>query len=440
MNCAETRLVLLHKESSKDKYAMKPVIFFVLITSISLAGCYSSSPNLQPSPATSQTRVPAISKTLMPPTSNVENGTPAPSQDLTPPAPLVIQRCLGISRELPFEEVVRDGTIIVDTQDSALRLIDLETGNSYEQFPLQRDPYRLSDLHLSPDKTALAYYEHFLNTNGKLEKSVMWITNAKADVLAQISLSPDNAGQFRWLDNDHLQIYYPERTYQDGTVGILDPYSGEMQQLTNDLPNLFQIQYNELIPWLVEYNRDLETVVYLGRSHDGKSGPVVWDISEQKVIWQHSDVGTNYAIPLWSPTWDEVAVVDNNGQLYIINRDGKTNQLPKLETQTNVRSFSWSPDGNLIAFWNAYDNFGQSKLMIYDNRISQVTDYCIVADETSGSDPIWSPDSQMFFVHMRIKKDDGSFGGSTILVDVVQNTAYNISREFKPLEWMKSLP
>ena len=418
---------------------MKPVIFFVLITSISLAGCYSSSPNLQPSPATSQTRVPAISKTLMPPTSNVENGTPAPSQDLTPPAPLVIQRCLGISRELPFEEVVRDGTIIVDTQDSALRLIDLETGNSYEQFPLQRDPYRLSDLHLSPDKTALAYYEHFLNTNGKLEKSVMWITNAKADVLAQISLSPDNAGQFRWLDNDHLQIY-SNITYQDGTVEILNPYTGELRQLTNDLPNLFQNQYNDLIPWLVEYNRDLDTVVYFGRSDGVKSGPIVWNINEQKVIWQDPDAGMIDSIPLWSPTKDDVAIVDDSGQLYIINRDGTTNQPLKLETQTNVRRFSWSPDGNVIAFWNADDNFEQSKLMIYDNRTNQVTDYCIVADETSGSDPIWSPDSQMFFVHMRIKKGDGSFSGSTILVDIIHDAAYQISRKPKLLEWMNSIP
>jgi hypothetical protein len=41
---------------------------------------------------------------------------------------------------------------------------------------------------------------------------------------------------------------------------------------------------------------------------------------------------------------------------------------------------------------------------------------------------------------MRIKKDDGSFGSSTILVNVAQNTAYNISREPKLLEWMNSIP
>jgi hypothetical protein len=419
---------------------MKRVILVAIITSLCLVGCNSSTSYIQPSPTVPKTGTPVISETLTLPTSDIENGTPTRPQGESTPALLVIQRCLGISRELPFEEVIRDGTIIVDTEDFALRLIDLETGNSYEQIPLQRDPYRLSDLHLSPDKIILAYYEHFLNANGKLEKSVMWITNAKADVLAQISLSPDNAGQFRWLDNDRLQIYYPERTYQDGTVGILDLYSGEMRQLTNDLPNLFQIQYNELIPWLVEYNRDLDTVVYLGRSDDGKSGPIVWNINEQKVIWQHLDGGTNGAIPLWSPTRDQVAVVDNNGQLYVIDRDGTTNQFPELETQTNVRKFSWSPDGNLIAFWNMNNNVGQSKLMLYDNRTNQVTDYCIVSDGTSGSDPIWSPDSQMFFAHMRIKKDDGSFSGSTILIDIVQNVAYEISREPKPLEWMNSMP
>ena len=78
--------------------------------------------------------------------------------------------------------------------------------------------------------------------------------------------------------------------------------------------------------------------------------------------------------------------------------------------------------------------------MVYDNRTHQVTDYCIVADGTSGSDPIWSPYSQMFFVHMRIKNGDGSFSGSTILVDVVQNMAYSISREPMLLEWMNSIP
>ncbi len=417
---------------------MKRVIL-LLITSFCLAGCYSSSPNLQPPPATSQTKVPTISKTLMPPTANVENGTPTSSQDLTTPAPLVAQRCLGISKELPFEEVVRNGTVIADTDDSVPRLIDLETGNSYEQPTLQRDPYRLSDMHLSPDKTALAYYENFLNANGEYEKSVMWVTNAKADVLAQVPLSPNDAAQFRWLDNDHLQIY-SNITYQDGTVEILNPYTGELRQLTNDLPNLFQNQYNDLIPWLVEYNRDLDTVVYFGRSDGVKSGPIVWNINEQKVIWQDPDAGMIDTIPLWSPIKDDVAIVDDSGQLYIINRDGTTNQPLKLETQTNVRRFSWSPDGNLIAFWNADDNFEQSKLMIYDNRTNQVTDYCIVADETSGSDPIWSPDSQMFFVHMRIKKGDGSFSGSTILVDIIHDAAYQISRKPKLLEWMNSIP
>lgn len=418
---------------------MKRVIFVVLITYFCLAGCYPSSPNLQPSPATSQTKVPTISKTAMPPTSDVENETPAPSQDLSTPMPLVMQRCLGISKELSFEEVVRNGTVITDTDDSVLRLIDLDTGNSYEQPTLQKDPYRLSDMHPSPDKKALAYYENFLNENGKLEKAVLWVTNAKADVLAQVPLSPNDAAQFRWLDNDHLQIYSNE-TYQDGTVEILNPYTGELQQLTNDLPNLFQNQYNDLIPWLVEYNRDLSIVVYFDQSDGGKSGPVVWDINEQKVIWQDPDAGIIDTIPLWSPTKDEVAVVDNNGQLFIINQDGTTNQLPKLVTQINVQRFSWSPNGNLIAFWNTSDNFEQSNLMIYDNRTHQVTDYCIVADGTSGSDPIWSPDGQMFFVQMRIKIENGSYRGATILVDIAQNMAYSISRETKLLEWMNSMP
>jgi Tol biopolymer transport system component len=351
----------------------------------------------------------------------------------------VIQRCLGISKELSFEEVVKNGTVVVDSDDSALRLIDLKTGNSYEQFPLQRDPYRLSDMHLSPDKTALAYYENYLNADGKLEKAVIWVIDAKADILAQVPLGPNDAGQFRWLDNDHLQIY-SNKTYQDGTVEILNPYMGELQQITNDLPNLFQNQYNDLIPWLVEYNHDLGIVVYFGQSNGGKSGPIVWNVNDQKVIWQHPGAGMIDAIPSWSPTKDEVAIVDDSGRLYIINRDGTTNQLPKLETQTNVRRFSWSPDGNLIAFWNADGNFEQSKLMIYDIPANQVTDYCIVADGTSGSDPIWSPDSQKFFTHMRIKKDDGSFGGSTILIDVIQSKVFNISREPKLLEWMNSIP
>jgi dipeptidyl aminopeptidase/acylaminoacyl peptidase len=420
---------------------MKKEFLLLLIISMSISSCSQGRDTPYPEQAltASQISTPPISETPMSPTADVENGTPTPPQSLPTLVSPVIQHCLEPSEELSFEEVARNGTIVASTDDSVARLIDLETSSSYEVPTMQKDPYRLSDMHLSPDRTTLAYYENFLNANGEYEKSIMWVTNTRGEVLAQMTLSSRDAAQFHWLDNDHLQIY-SQKTYRDGTIGILNPYSGEWQQLTNDLPNLFQIRYTELIPWLVEYNRDLDLVVYLGQSDDGKSGPVVWDISAQKIIWQYLDAGTNYAIPLWSPTSKEVAIVTNDGQLYVIDEDGLVNQLPELGTQNNVRSFSWSPDGNVIAFWNAYDNFERSRLMIYDTRTNQVTDFCITAEETSGSDPVWSPDSQMFFAHVPIIKDDGSFSSATILVDIAQNTAYSLSREPKPLEWMNSTP
>jgi len=219
----------------------------------------------------------------------------------------------------------------------------------------------------------------------------LWIINSRAEVLQKITFNLPGLYNLRWLDNQSM-IFETGQTSKDGTVIFFNPFTREQHYVSYDLPNFYQIQYNELIPWFVEYSHDMDFVVYLSRSEDGRTGPVLWDVNTHQAIWQRMDAGLSVVTPLWSPTHETVAVIDNNRQLYIIDQHGNTRRLPESGTHYMVTSFSWSPDSNA------------------------------------------------FFIGMRVEKDDGSFAGATIFVDVTQNLANRISRQLKPLDWMNSIP
>lgn len=77
--------------------------------------------------------------------------------------------------------------------------------------------------------------------------------------------------------------------------------------------------------------------------------------------------------------------------------------------------------------------------MVYDVQSDQVIDYCLSANNSSGHVSVWSPDNQQFVVNMYTENASES-GNLTMLIDIKQNIAYEISRNMEPLEWMNSFP
>lgn len=255
-----------------------------------------------------------------------------------------VQLCLQIeNKKMPLIEVAKYGTVVVGGgMDESPYLLDLQTLLRYD-LPLTQKENRLALFgnDVSPDGESLAYIER-VQTAQPINK--LWVIDANGQVLAGQSISQNLLfGNYHWLDDKQLQLLFFQ-SRKDGTVALLDPFTNDWKYLTNQLPNFYDDYELSRSSWLVDYNPNLEWVVYLGNIGDYGLGPIVRDIAANKTIWQMSGTFAGANIPSWSPLGNELAVVVN-GQLYRISRDGTAIPLPDLGADSEIAGFSWSPNG-----------------------------------------------------------------------------------------------
>lgn len=368
-----------------------------------------------------------------------------PSQ--SPPSAIrgeVIKRCLQPgNKEVALQDIAKIGTIILggDDANNPPNLLDLQTGNRYDlPFQAKHDLGYFFGIHASPNGKELAYIELIENNARELTGAILWVVNTKGEVITSQTITPEiplagftSINSWRWLDNTRLEIY-AKQTKRDGTVKIFDLSSKTWKNYSNKLPdfyNDFDISRSE---WLVEYGPSLDWAVYLGNVNGNGLGPIVWDVTAQKSIWQAAGVFATINIPKWSPDGNEVAVVVN-GEMYIIDRGGQVMQIPKLESGSEIMGFSWSPNGNFIALLVRYNELQiEGHLILYDVLSNQTIDYCIKGDLPNGMHaPLWSPNSQMFVYRFPVSN-------TPILVDIRQETVSNLLDDLEPLDWMNSAP
>lgn len=199
-----------------------------------------------------------------------------------------------------------------------------------------------------------------------------------------------------------------------------------------------------------------------------RDGVVLWDIESQRILARVAD---NFLHPpVWSPDGSRfvLAVAVNNTalrdgwgtELFSISRDGQ--QITPITSLTTyypygvMWQYTWSPDGNRLAFWLVTDRmaFGDDDytfehLAVLDLAHQEVTDYCIPLDPWgkdnqsllpepspiwAGGDtaPIWSPNSQQLLVESRYAQD----ASRLILVDISRSFAVQIADTLHPEGWM----
>jgi hypothetical protein len=253
-------------------------------------------------------------------------------------------------------------------------------------------------------------------------KAILWVLDARANILAETSIQRTDLGALRWLDNERLTI----ETDDYGVLVLVNPFTGEQRVINNELPDL-----EPRIRWPIAYSSDLEWVTYYSwrqkNSQNSVEGPVVYDVAKQQTIWNAGNgAGSN---PAWSPDGQELAFTSgmDEYQLYLFSRTGNIKAVLDDSLPHKAFAFSWSPDGNYIAFWNA------DSLMVYDRQKDWVFDTCVPGYEigVTGS-PLWSPDSQQIIVH----------SGSTqpLLVDWEKQRVYKINyiEDSMIIGWMNS--
>jgi hypothetical protein len=383
---------------------------FLMVVAFLLAGCATSSST----PAHSTpTRVLVGAKT------HPSTATPSSTPIITnTPSANFRRQCLHVDKKETALKNVSSGVIFLDNDllDIHYGLLDIQTGMKNKIPAQQGRSYGWGEI--SPDGKMFAYGEGINNAQSEHIGSILWVVDAHAGLLSKIPFN-DYIGKPRWLSNERI-ILYTAQTDVDGSVMVVNPFTREQHIIANELPMLHT--YNGAIPstWRVEYSPDLEWVAYLYFD-----GVIVRDVIKKQIIWQST--GGSAGKPAWSSDSQQVAIVNlEDGQLYLINRAGQAKAVLPDGVSKNASYPSWSPDGQSIAFLN------DDNLMLYSKANNEVTDLCFQGRLNSFNPfwPVWSPDSQQFFI---------PFEG---LVDLQKRVVYTTQEITNSgiSNWMNSLP
>lgn len=256
--------------------------------------------------------------------------------------------------------------------------------------------------------------------------TVLSVFDAEAKVIAKMVFDRTDLVSSSWLDNERLLIY----TEKYGHQLLVNPFSGEQQELADEFPDLYP-DFEPRLWWPIAYSPDLEWVTYyFARKENGRyrQGPVVYNLKTKQILWDQADrVGSD---PAWSPDGQTLAFTGgmDEYQLYLFSHDGDVKAVLDESLPHEAFAFSWSPNSRYIAFWNA------ESLMVYDVLQDWVFDTCIAGGELGVlSSPSWSPDSQQIIVL--------GFTTEPILIDWYGKRAYKIKdNEMSHYGWMSSIP
>lgn len=328
------------------------------------------------------------------------------------------KQCLQVNAGETTLKNVSSGVVFLNSDflDIHHGLLDIQTGMKNKIPVQQANSYGWGEI--SPNGKMFAYGELITNVQSERIGDILWIVDAHGGLLAKIPFK-DYIGEPRWLSNEHI-VLYTAQTDIDGSVMVVNPFTREERIVANELPMLYTYNGINGPTWRVEYSPDLEWVAYLYID-----GIIVRDVVKKQVLWQST--GGDGGKPTWSPDGQQVAIVNlEDGQLYLIDRAGQAKAVLPDGISKNASYPSWSPDGQLIAFLNG-DN-----LMLYSMPNDKVTDLCFQGrlNEFNPFWPVWSPDSQQFFIPF------------TGLVDLQKKVVYTSQEiiDSKILNWMNPLP
>jgi hypothetical protein len=285
-------------------------------------------------------------------------------------------------------------------------------------------------LSVSPDRRLLAYIEEYgsdslevRSLDGQQHWSIVY---------------REHWGSFAyWLDAERVVIDYwrgsKEETDWSNHIGvaIVNIYTGQITELDATALEFLRMPYPI-------YDPTLTRVVYHRSTPMEFESLVLWDMQAGQELWR-LEIGEQlwYIQPNWAPDGKNFAVggppeiYADVFELFTVTRDGQATQVTHfgeagLEEAT-VYQPQWSPDGRYIAFW--FDD----SLAIYDVATETVTDYCIPAKNIEGF-IYWSPDSRQLAANSGVVLDNGPT--RTIVVDILENKAVEVAKEYSVLGWM----
>lgn len=254
------------------------------------------------------------------------------------------------------------------------------------------------------------------------EYIIGWVNNEyfairSGSSVVVLDLSGNVKKQFlasKYPDYSNPRVYVPSVFVLWGGYRRFDKYSfdsggGNLASLfgTRDIRRLYN-------PSLEVYNPSLQYVIYT-EVKERKPGIVLYGIEEkQKIIEIITDEKVHPAafggMPVWSPGGDNALMLlpmQNNPSrqaLFLLNISGQIEQLTTFEV---LGPYSWSPDGNFVAFWLSHGR----QIGILDMKNKSLQIFCInggyanggsyITDGiTASGDLVWLPNNNQILVEI----------------------------------------
>ncbi len=266
-----------------------------------------------------------------------------------------------------------------------------------------------------------------------------------------------------WLNEKQLIVDLIQEEDNFDTVSkflVLNPFTNERYFLDANYPEIFYDYW-----WrIIEYNGNLDQVVYLQGDISGPFYYTLWDIPNKKTIVQLNANGDLHVFPRWSSDGSQFVMALSlslekgdfpSYEIFQVSREGRITQLTHLSDYypwVYVRDLSWSPNNRYIAFWYShwsedeepfFGTPGDRYLGVLDLNTGDVTSYCINGEldvelgSNKYSSPLWSPDSKQIIFRSQIG-EHYVLDSQTILLDIQENRAFLIGTALEPVGWLRS--
>jgi hypothetical protein len=430
---------------------------FILLTLL-LASCSTSITN-QVTPVTTtvtkemlSTQTSAATITIQPTDTPVPTGTNTPR----PTPEWMDYQCLDILPNLPNSQTLEG--VLVFSLNTLETYLDYGPTNPIKYFPKEEGD-RLIYFRVSPDREYITYRQVGPVQPGM--KELVVIADANGQPIWSTT-APLSEFLYYWFDNQRL-LEWKLNGYALPDITLVNPISGEQQELPNDFPYFIFDEENYWVsfpkfwsgPYLI-FNPDMTQVVYPELvNHEDGFLVTLWDLETNQPVVKVITQDTFGGMPIWLPGGEKFLIglrtdiehIDFANDFFLVSREGQIQQLTRFKddykTVNISHSYSLSPNGHLVAFWVAVqpDSLEDDRLAVLDLETGLVTNYCIPggpfannAALDNSESPIWSPDSTQMLVVSRDPEDSSI--RRVILVDVAEGFAAQIATEVEPVGWM----
>jgi len=414
---------------------MRKYISLILIVIAQLAACSSS--NITMSPAKPSPIASFTPETMPQVIEQTPTLTSIPSKNT------MSDQCWSTLSNLS-SEVTLPGKLVLSSPEG-LSILDFNKQTRREIKEL------INYAAVSPNAESLSY-----SYQPQDEKEKLIIESNEGKIRAQVPVAQGWLTYYGmpWLDNERLwfSVFPDIMQGQVAHVVIINPFTGEQQELSSDYPGLERYQFGMAnSPGLhfeyssVVYNPSLQLVIYPQETEDGWY-ITLWDRQSQKVLAKLLDGGLYGHPPIWMPDGNQFVVVakpdwDSPREWEMVSLDGDIRQLThfkNLYTSFEIGGYaSISPDGNYLAFGLSQNDDSNTtrpkQLVILNLKTLEAINTCV---SFSNSTPVWSPDSIYIAV---LTHNSSNKLSSAVILNIEHKWVANLSESLKaePVGWMK---